>query len=147
MIAGILVHVACDLARGGVWAALRLEGTCAALALQCTVAHLVVTAHVAGGLEQLVRWTDVDVSRTERACWLSRSRPSTGPPEASASMTLASTAKPSPLTRPASMHARTTTASNIWRNRSLSRNRPWRLTEKVEWSGTLSSRSRRQNQR
>ncbi len=50
---------------------------------------------------------------------------------ASASMTLASTAKPSPLTRPAAMQARTT-ASNTWRKRSLSRKRPWRLTEKVE---------------
>src|SRR6266576_3800523 len=42
-------------------------------------------------------------------------------------MTLASTAKPSPLTRPAFMHARTT-ASNTWRKILLSRNRPWRLT-------------------
>src|SRR6266516_3313757 len=61
-------------------------------------------------------------------------------------MTLASTAKPSPLTKPASMQARTT-ASNTWRKRSLSRKRPCRLTENVEWSGTASSRSRRQNQR
>src|SRR6266581_2215151 len=52
---------------------------------------------------------------------------------ASASITLASTAKPSPLTRPASMQARTT-ASNTWRKMSLSRKRPWRLTENVEWS-------------
>jgi hypothetical protein len=40
---------------------------------------------------------------------------------------VASTAKPSPLTRPAFMHA-LTTASNACRNRSLSRKRPWRLT-------------------
>ena len=64
MIAGILVDVACDLARGRVWTALRLEGTCAALALQCAVAHLVVTSHVAGGLEQLVHGTDIDVTLT-----------------------------------------------------------------------------------
>jgi CRP/FNR family cyclic AMP-dependent transcriptional regulator len=50
---------------------------------------------------------------------------------ASASMTLASTAKPSPLTKPASMQARTT-ASNTWRRMSLSRKRPRRLTENVE---------------
>src|SRR5258707_327536 len=62
MIAGILVDVACDLARGRVWTALRFEGTCAALALQSAVAHLVITAHVASGLEQLVRGTDVDVT-------------------------------------------------------------------------------------
>ena len=42
----------------------------------------------------------------------------------SASITLASTAKLSPLTRPASMRARTT-ASNTCRNTSLSRKRPW----------------------
>lgn len=40
-------------------------------------------------------------------------------------------AKPSPLTRPAFMQVRTT-ASNTWRKMSLSRNRPWRLTENVE---------------
>ena len=62
MIASILVDVACDLARGRVWTALRFEGTCAALALQSAVAHLVITAHVASGLEQLVRGTDVDVT-------------------------------------------------------------------------------------
>src|SRR4029077_5076719 len=50
---------------------------------------------------------------------------------ASASMTLASMAKPSPLIRPASMQARTT-ASKTWRKRSLSRERPGRFTEKVE---------------
>ena len=35
---------------------------------------------------------------------------------------------PAPHDAPASMHARTT-ASNTWRNKSLSRSRPWRLTE------------------
>jgi hypothetical protein len=49
----------------------------------------------------------------------------------SASMTLASTANPSPSTRPASMHA-LTTASKSCRKISPSRNRPWRLTENVE---------------
>src|SRR3981189_2028197 len=45
-------------------------------------------------------------------------------------MTLASTAKPSPFTRPASMQARTT-ASNTCRGVSLARKRRWQLTEKV----------------
>jgi len=44
----------------------------------------------------------------------------------SVSMTLASAAKPSPLTRPASMQARTM-ASNTSHKISLSRKRPWRL--------------------
>src|SRR5271168_4518439 len=64
MIAGILVDVASDLARGRVRTALRLEWTCAAVAPRCTIAHLVVAAHVAGGLEQLVRGTDIDVTLT-----------------------------------------------------------------------------------
>jgi hypothetical protein len=49
VIAGILVDVACDLARGRVWTALRLEWTCAAVAPRCAIAHIVVAAHVAGG--------------------------------------------------------------------------------------------------
>ena len=65
---------------------------------------------------------------------------------ASALMTLASMAKPSPRTRPSVMQRRST-LSNTWRNASLSRKRPCRFLEKVEWSGTASSRSRRQNQR
>jgi hypothetical protein len=64
MIAGILVDVAYDLARGRVWTALRLEGTGAAVALECTIAHNVVAAHVAGGREQLVHETDIDVTLT-----------------------------------------------------------------------------------
>ena len=57
----------------------------------------------------------------------------------SASITLASTAKLSPLTRPASMRARTT-ASNTCRNTSLSRKRPWPAAitvwrpEEADWS-------------
>ena len=35
-------------------------------------------------------------------------------------------------------HAARHTVSNSCRNRSLSRNRPWRFFEKVEWSGTAS---------
>ena len=50
---------------------------------------------------------------------------------ASALMMLASTAKPSPLTRPAAMQRRSTSLNNQ-RNRSLSRKRPWRFFEKVE---------------
>ena len=38
-----------------------------------------------------------------------------------------------------------TVASKTWRSRSQSRNRPCRFLEKVEWSGTRSARSRRQN--
>ena len=55
MIASILVDVACNLARGRVWTASRLEGTCAAVAPKRTIAHLVVAVDVAGGLKQLVR--------------------------------------------------------------------------------------------
>jgi len=49
-------------------------------------------------------------------------------------------------TRPSDMQ-RSTTVSNKWRSRSLSRKRPWRVLEKVEWSGTPPSRPSRQNQR
>lgn len=65
---------------------------------------------------------------------------------ASAATMLASTAKPSPLTRPAAMQARTT-SSNSQRKVSLSRKRPCRFLEKVEWFGTVSSSPKRQNQR
>ena len=64
MIAGIFVDVARDLARGRVWTALRLEGTCATVALKRKIAHLVVTADVSSGLEQLIRGTHVDVTLT-----------------------------------------------------------------------------------
>jgi hypothetical protein len=57
MIAGVLVEVACDLAHGRVWTAPRFEWACAAVELGCMVAHRVVVAHVARGLEQLVRGT------------------------------------------------------------------------------------------
>ena len=40
-----------------------------------------------------------------------------------------------------------TTASKSFRKMALLRKRPWRLTENVEWSGTWSSRSSRQNHR
>ena len=50
MIAGILMDVACDLARGRVRTALRLEWTRAAVAPRCTIAHLMVGARFAGGL-------------------------------------------------------------------------------------------------
>src|SRR6476646_5285007 len=40
-----------------------------------------------------------------------------------------------------------TTRSKIWRRISLSRKRPSRFAENVEWCGTLSSRSSLQNQR
>src|SRR5262249_29049974 len=53
---------------------------------------------------------------------------------ASATMRLASTAKPSPPTKPALMHA-STTRSNTVRKRSLSRNRSLRTRENAEWSG------------
>jgi hypothetical protein len=62
IIAGFLVDVTSDLARGRVWTALRLEWTCGAVAFRRTVAHNVVAARVARGLEQLVRGTDVDVT-------------------------------------------------------------------------------------
>ena len=62
MIAGILMDVACDLARGRVRTALQLEWTCAAVAPRCTIAHLVFGARVAGGLEQLVGGTGIDVT-------------------------------------------------------------------------------------
>ena len=42
---------------------------------------------------------------------------------------------------------RATVVSNKWRSKSLSRKRPCRFLEKVEWCGTGSDRSRRQNQR
>src|SRR6266576_1801363 len=51
-------------------------------------------------------------------------------------MTLASTANPSPLTRPITIAAMTT-RSKIWRRMSLSRNRFNRFSEKVEWWGTV----------
>ncbi len=54
--------------------------------------------------------------------------------------------KPSPPTRPSWMQ-RARTVSNRRRRRSLSRNRPWRFFENVEWSGTRPSRPSRQNQR
>jgi hypothetical protein len=47
------------------------------------------------------------------------------------SRTLASAAKPSPFTRLAAIQARTT-ASKIWRSRSLAWKRPWRFLEKLE---------------
>jgi hypothetical protein len=62
MIAGILVDVACDLARGRVWTASRFERTSRAVALRRTVTHRVVVAHLARCLEQLVCGTDVDVN-------------------------------------------------------------------------------------
>ena len=64
MIAGILMDVACDLARERVRTALRLEWTRAAIAPRCTITHLVVGAGIAGGLEQLVRGADIDVTLT-----------------------------------------------------------------------------------
>ena len=51
MIASILLDVACDLARGRFWTALRLEGTCVTVALKRKIAHLVVAADIASGLE------------------------------------------------------------------------------------------------
>ena len=65
---------------------------------------------------------------------------------ASASITLASTANPSPPIRPAFMQPQTT-SSNTVRRISLSRKRPCRFTENVEWWGTLSSKPRPQNHR
>ena len=65
---------------------------------------------------------------------------------ASATIKLASTAKPSPPTRPALMHA-STTRSNTVRKTSVLRNRSLRARENAEWSGTLSSIERPQNQR
>src|SRR4029077_12086745 len=65
---------------------------------------------------------------------------------ASATIRLASTAKPSPPTRPALMHA-STTRSNTVRKTSVLRNRSLRARENAEWSGTLSSIERSQNQR
>ena len=62
MIASILLDVACDLARGRVWTALRFEETPAAVSLQRKIAQLVVSADVASGLEQLVRGTHVYVT-------------------------------------------------------------------------------------
>src|SRR6516225_9764370 len=53
-----------------------------------------------------------------------------------ASITLASTANPSPLTRPTTIQA-ATTRSKTWRRISLSRKRPSRFTENVEWCGNL----------
>jgi hypothetical protein len=50
-------------------------------------------------------------------------------------MTLASTEKPSPLIKPAAKQT-PTTRSKTPRKRSLSRNRPWRFFEKLEWFGT-----------
>src|SRR5215471_12007850 len=44
-------------------------------------------------------------------------------------------------------HPAHTTRSKIWRSRSLSRKRPSRFSEKVEWCGTLSPRSSLQNHR
>ena len=57
---------------------------------------------------------------------------------ASATIMLASTAKASPPTIPSFMQ-RATTVSNSLRSRSLSRKRPWRFFENVEWSGTSPS--------
>src|SRR5437870_10364387 len=54
---------------------------------------------------------------------------------ASAWIRLASTANPSPPTRPSWMQ-RCRTVSNSRRSRSLSRKRPCRFFERVEWSGT-----------
>src|ERR1700730_13874912 len=51
---------------------------------------------------------------------------------------------PSPLTRPVTIAAMTT-RSKIWRRISLSRNRFSRFSENVEWWGTASLRSSRQN--
>src|SRR5580704_16032945 len=62
---------------------------------------------------------------------------------ASAAIKLASTAKPSPPAKP-SVIARCTTISNRRRKASLSRKRPWRVLEKVEWSGTRPSNPSRQ---
>ena len=63
MIAGILVEIAC-VALGCVWTASRFEGTSRAVTLRRTVAYRMVVAHVAGGSEQLVGGTDVDVTFT-----------------------------------------------------------------------------------
>src|ERR1700745_4329946 len=65
---------------------------------------------------------------------------------ASAAIKLASTANPSAPTSPSAIQ-RSTTVSNRWRSKLLSRKRPCRFLEKVEWSGTLPSRPSRQNQR
>ena len=64
----------------------------------------------------------------------------------SASIRLASTAKPSPPTRPASIHD-ATTRSNTRRKMSLSRKRSFRAREKAAWCGMVSSRPRSQNHR
>src|SRR5580704_1534434 len=56
---------------------------------------------------------------------------------ASAAIRLASTANPSAPTSPSAM-PRATMVSNRWRKTLLSRKRPCRFLEKVEWSGTLS---------
>ena len=56
MIAGILMDIACDLARGRVCCALRLEWTFAAVAPRCTIAHLVVAADVAGDRRTACWW-------------------------------------------------------------------------------------------
>ena len=65
---------------------------------------------------------------------------------ASASTTLASIAKPCAPTSPSAMQ-RASTVSKTWRKASLSRKRPWRFLEKVEYSGTASSSPNRQNHR
>ena len=59
---------------------------------------------------------------------------------------LASTANPSSPTSPSATQRRTT-VSNTFRSKSLSRKRPCRFLEKLEWCGTSPSRPSRQNQR
>src|SRR5437763_16136375 len=83
-------------------------------------------------------------SRTARYSSTARPAASRGRPAApstrarslaSALIRLASTANPSPPTRPSAMQ-RCSTVSNNRRSRSLSRKRPWPFFENVEWSGT-----------
>src|SRR5215471_5351940 len=61
-VAGILVDVSCDLAKGYPWTALRLERACIAVALGRQVSQHVVISDAAGCLEHLTGGADVDVA-------------------------------------------------------------------------------------
>ena len=62
VIAGLLVQIACDLARRRLPTTLRLEGAKLAVALERTVAQNMVGTDAASGRKQLSRGTDIDVA-------------------------------------------------------------------------------------
>src|ERR1700730_18624869 len=143
-VAGMLMDIARDLARWFFWTALRFERTYIAVELAGAIQKRLALMHGATRPKPLPAWAVVKV-----ACRvISKVAPREGERGllASAAISLASTANPSPPTRPPPRHV-STIRSNTRRITSPSRKRSLRARENAEWSGMASSMPSLQNQR